>query len=88
MRTCEDTCNFAVGHAVALGSFLHVRQVIFNFLLLLFGCKHCNQLAFGSKHHESYTEHGVGTCCKNGDVVFCFLIADRCNGFKYNLCTL
>ena len=87
MRTSEDTCNFAVGHAVALGSFLHVRQVFFHLRLLFVSRKFWNQLAFGCKHHKGYTEHRVGTCCENGDVVFYFLIASRCKAFKYNLCT-
>ena len=87
MRTREDTCNFAVGHAVALGSFLHVRQVFFHLCLLFVSGKLWNQFAFGCKHHKGYTEHCVGTCRKNGDVVFYFLIACGCKAFKYNLCT-
>ena len=80
MRTCEDTCNFAVGHAVALGSFLHVRQVFFHLCFLFVGGKLWNQFAFGCKHHKGYTKHCVGTCCENGDVVFCFFIIGRRTG--------
>ena len=66
IRTAEHTGYPTVGNTFALGTFLCTVQISFNFRFLGFGGQLWNQFAFRSQHHESHTEHGIGTGRKDG----------------------
>ena len=67
VSACENAANLAVGNAFAFGSFLRCLNVGLHFGAL-FGCgKAVYQFAFGSQHHESNAEDGVGASGKDGE---------------------
>ena len=69
VSTSENATNLAVGNAFAFGSFLRCLNVSLHFGTL-FGCgKAVYQFAFGSQHHESNAEDGVGASGKDGETL-------------------
>ena len=66
IRTAECTGNGTVGDTFTFRTLFSAFQISVYFLFLLRSRQLCDQFAFGSQNHESNTEHGVGTGCKDG----------------------
>jgi len=68
IRAGEDTGHLSVGHAVKLGTLLHVVKIFIHFGLL-FGLGDLRDIVgLGGEHHECHAKHGVGTRGEDGDV--------------------
>ena len=71
IRTREHTCHAVVNLPLALGTALHVGQILLHLGLLSVGGQLLHQFALGCQNHEGYTEHGVGTCGEDGKLLVC-----------------
>ena len=69
VSTSENATNLAVGNAFAFGSFLRSLHVSLNFCAAFGRGKAVYQFAFGSQHHESNAEDGVGASGKDGETL-------------------
>ena len=64
-----NATNLAVGNTFAFGSFLGCVYVGLHFRATLGRSKAVYQFAFGSQHHESNAEDGVGASGKDGETL-------------------
>ena len=67
IATREDSRHTVVYHTFTFGASLHILHIFFYLCTLGIGGQPLHELAFGSKHHESDTEDGVGTGGKDGE---------------------
>ena len=73
IRAREHARYMMVGHTFKLSTALHIGKVFVDIGLLVVCSQFLYELALRCQHHERNSEHRIGTCCEDSEVLVAVL---------------